>query len=139
MDIYSVLWPTHAIMISVSFLSMLTGAIINIFFKKAFQSGAKRIKVHKTLGIFGGVSGMIAIIIAFIMIQITHQGHFQSLHTILGLIAFLLLPIVPLIANYMGKFKNPKSAMLLHKWLARALLLLMAFLIFIGLRMVGIL
>lgn len=137
MGSYSVLWRIHAVLMSASFLMMLAGVIINMFFKKY----KNRIKIHKVLGYTGSGSGVIASVLAVIMIGITHGYHFSNTHTILGIITAILLAVVPVFSNLMlkvpgaGKKRIFRTA---HVWLARVSLVMMAIVIVMGLRYAGI-
>ena len=137
MDSYSVLWRIHAVLMSASFLMMLTGVVINMVMKK----NKNRIKIHKTLGYAGSGSGIAAAILAFIMIGTTHGYHFSNTHAVLGIITAALLVIVPVFSNLMLKVPGAgkkKVFRAVHIWLARISLVMMSVVIVMGLRFAGV-
>ncbi len=132
---YSVLWKIHAILMSVSFLSLTAGILISILFKKKKW----RYNTHRKLGITAGAAGITAFLIAFIMIQLFSGPHFSSLHTLAGGISVLLLIITPQLGLNMKKAANKKRIKLIHRIFGGLTFTAMAFTILLGLRFVGIL
>ena len=131
---YDVLWRVHAVLMVVSVVSMLSGIIISIVFKKKKW----RYKTHKRLGITAGASGVTAVIIAVIMVQLFSGIHFSSLHTILGGATGLLLIYTPIAGLNIARVKNKKRLKTVHRIAGFLTAGLMLVTLFTGLWMMGI-
>ena len=136
MNIYSILWPIHAVLMGLSFLAMLTGMFISRYGK-----GKKWwLKTHRGLGTGGGIGAVIALVIATIMVSVSHGYHLSSPHSIIGLITIVLIILTPLIGSRMLKPKasGKKVLRVVHRWIGRVTLVMMAATILFGLRIAGI-
>ena len=79
MDIYSILWRVHAILMGTALASIITGFII-------VRTGRKTkwwFKAHRALGFIGGIGALISLTMAVVMISVTHGFHLSNLHTII--------------------------------------------------------
>jgi hypothetical protein len=135
-DIYSVLWPVHAILMGAAFLAMLIGMFISRYGK-----GKKWwFKTHRWLGRGGSMGALVALILSVVMISFTHGAHLSSLHAVLGAITIVLLLITPFLGARMMKreAKNKKAVRIVHRWMGRATLVMMAVTILFGLRISGL-
>lgn len=118
-----------------AFISMSAGVFINLRFK-----GKKwRLKYHRMLGGIGSSLGLIAIVLAVLMIQTAGGYHLRSTHAVIGAITFLLMMTVPVLGGSLKKVKNKKGVKKVHAALGFTVLTLMVITIFLGLRYVGIL
>src|SRR6056297_278720 len=138
MSIYSVLWPIHGVLMGIAFVLMLTAMSIARYQKK------KRwwYQVHKRLNLIGAVAAVIAMVIAVIMVSLSHGVHIASLHALLGLLTFILVIATPIIGfgirSQRVKPKFKKQVRIVHHWLGRITLLSMAVTIFFGLQIAGL-
>lgn len=132
---YEILWRIHAILMGTSFLSLLTGILISLIFKKRKW----RYKTHKRLGIYAGISGVTALVIAFIMVQSSGGFHFTTPHTIIGAVTGLLLIATPLAGLRIRKAENKKRMKLIHRTMGYITCSMMLVTIVMGLFLVGIL
>ncbi len=120
-----------------SFLAMLTGMFISRYGK-----GKKWwLKTHRRLGTGGGIGALVALVIATIMVSVSHGYHLSSSHSIVGLITIVFIIITPLIGSRMLKPKasGKKVLRVIHRWIGRITLVLMAVTVLFGLRVSGIL
>ena len=131
---YDFLWRAHAILMGTSFLSMLSGIVISLAWKKRKW----RFKTHRFLGVFAGASGLAALALAFIMVGSYGGYHFTSAHAVVGLIAAILLLLVPAAGLSIAKVKNKKRLKLIHRAAGFLLAALMLSAIFLGLEFAGI-
>lgn len=138
MGVYSVLWPIHAILMGVSFAAMATGIIIAVFLKKKKW----RLEVHKNLGYGGAICAVAALVLAVVMISLTHGAHISSIHAIFGTITIVFIIIAPALATIMYKSKakpqTKKGLRIVHIYVGVIALALMTVTIFFGLRIAGI-
>ena len=138
MSIYSVLWPIHAVLMGIAFVLMFTAMGIARYQKK------KRwwYTLHKRLNLIGAVAAVIAMVIAVIMVSLSHGVHIASLHALLGLLTFILVIATPIIGfgirSQKVKPKFKKQVRIVHHWLGRITLLSMAVTIFFGLQIAGL-
>ena len=132
---YTILWQFHGILMTAAFLFMTAGVIINLRFK-----GKKwRLKYHRMLGGIGSSLGLIALVLAVLMIQTAGGYHLRSTHAVIGALTFLLMMTVPALGASLKKVKNKKSVKKVHATLGFTVLTLMVITIILGLRYVGIL
>ena len=131
---YEYLWRIHAGLMASSFLAMVTGIVVSLFYKKRNW----RFKTHKRLGIYAGTSGIAALLIAGIMVQIYNGVHFTSLHAVLGGISGVLLIATPQFGLAIKRSKKKKTVKNLHKTLGYGTALMMGVTIFSGLLFMGI-
>ena len=128
--LYSWLWPLHGILMGLSFLSLLSGIIVSLFFKRSKW----RIPVHRRLGLIGAACGLAGILVAFIMIQAAGGYHLTGLHALLGSLTGLLMILNPVIGLNLAKFRNPKRMRKLHRLIGYAAMVLMTVTVILGLR-----
>lgn len=132
---YTILWQVHAVLMAAAFLAMTAGVIINLRFR-----GRKwRLKYHRMLGGGGASLGLVALILAVVMIQSAGGYHLRSTHAVIGALTFLLMMTVPALGASLKKVKNKKRVKKVHAVLGFTVLTLMAVTIYLGLRYVGIL
>lgn len=131
---YDILWRVHAILMSTSFLSMCCAVLISLIWKQKKW----RYKAHRALGIYAGISGVIALLIAVVMVQIYSGYHLTSRHATGGAFTSLLLIATPLIALKIKTSKKKKLLKKVHKVLGYLTILFMAVAIFFGLLFVGL-
>ena len=138
MSTYSVLWPIHAVLMGLSFLLMFTAMSIARYQKK------KRwwYTIHKRLNLIGAGAAAIGMVIAVIMVALSHGVHIASLHAVLGVLTFILVIVTPIIGYGIRSPKvNPtykKQVRIVHHWLGRFTLLSIALTIFFGLQIAGL-
>lgn len=132
--VYEILWRVHAILISSSVLAAIAGVFISVVHKKKKW----RHRVHKTLGIYAGISAVTAIIIAVIMVQITKGRHFTTLHGLAGGIAAVFFVLTPMGGLLIRKVKKKKLFRLLHRITGWITLAAAVTAVFFGLILTGI-
>ncbi len=131
---YEILWRLHAILMSTSFIALFSGILISLLYKKKKW----RYKTHRNLGMYAGISGVSALIIAAVMVQISSGVHFTSRHTILGAVTGLLLILTPLVGLKIRKSKKKKPMRLSHRIMGYITAVLMIMTILSGLLFMGI-
>jgi cytochrome b561 len=134
MDIYSVLWRIHAILMGAAFAAMLTGFIIA-------RAGRKKkwwFKVHRGLGSGGASGALAALAMAVLMISLTHGFHFGNAHTIVGIIAMVFITLTFILPALFRRVKKEAKLPLrrIHKASGVLSLGLMAASIVLGLTFV---
>jgi hypothetical protein len=132
---YEILWRLHAVLMSTAFAALFSGIFISLFYRKKKW----RYKTHRNLGILAGISGVSALVIAFIMVQVFSGTHFTSLHAIVGGTTGLLLILSPLVGLRIRKSRKKKRMRLSHRTLGYATLVMMILTIPTGLIFAGIL
>jgi hypothetical protein len=122
----------HILLMSLTLLSMLSAvSMLTIFKKKTWW-----FKTHKSLLFVTITSFILGFISAILLVTSLGTGHFQGLHKLIGLCAFilslgfLLLSIFhPWKQNLRKLFRN------IHLWIARTLILLFIINIFLGIKL----
>ena len=131
---YGILWKVHAILMASALLSVTAGILISLLRKGRRNT----YKLHRTLGLYAALSGLIALLIAVTMVQTSSGIHLSSPHSYLGLITALLLICTPLIM-LLKKTRTKKTVRRLHRFIGYLTVLLMVSTIVTGLFFVGIL
>lgn len=108
---YDILWKSHAILMSTSFLALLSGILISLIYKKKKW----RYKTHRNLGIIAGCTGITALLLAGIMVQVYSGVHFTSRHAIAGAVTALFLILTPLAGLRIRKSKKKKQLRTAHR------------------------
>lgn len=128
---YAGFLPIHAILMSVSFLLMLSGMIISRYLKKRRWW----LKVHRAVGLTGGITGILGIVIAAYMVGATTGIHLRVGHSIVGLITVLVIILTPILGFviFSAKPEYKKRVRLFHRWSGRITLIMMAVTITFGL------
>lgn len=139
MQYYSVLWPIHGTLMALAFLAILTSMFIARYGKKKVSGWYGK---HKWTNLIGSIGAAVAMIIAGVMVSLTHGLHFVSTHAVLGGITFLLIVITP-IAGFGIRSRKVKPALkkkvrYIHHWLGRLTLVSMAVTIYYGLSISGL-
>ena len=137
MDIYSVFWRIHAILMSAAFAAMLAGFIIA-------RTGRRTkwwFKVHRGLGSGGAIGALAALALAIVMISLTHGFHLSNAHTIVGIIAMFFITLTFILPALFRRVKKEAKLPLrrIHKGSGVLSLGLMLASIILGLTFVGIL
>ena len=134
---YTELWPVHLALMSLSFVLLLAGMTVSLFFKK------KRwwLKVHRRLQWIGGMSGIAGLATAVYMVSVSTGVHFRLLHSIAGLVGIVLIvtSLILGLAIFKVKTQKKKGFRTVHRWTGRIVLALIAAVIVMGLSLVGIL
>jgi len=129
------LWPIHALFMTLGLISMLV-AIYIAKFKKEETWWLGR---HKKLGITGAISTIVGLIIGFYMIADSTGEHFRVPHAFFGLATIILAILTPTIGLSMFKFiKYINTMKPLHRWLGRVTATLMIITIISGLNEAGV-
>lgn len=119
---------------STSFLSLLSGILISLIYKKKKW----RYKTHRTLGIIAGSTGVTALILAGVMVQVYSGVHFTSRHAIFGGVTALLLILTPLAGLRIKKSKKKKPLRNAHRIMGYITAAFMIFTILSGLLFAGV-
>lgn len=137
MDIYGVFWRIHAILMGAAFASMLSGFII----ARSARKTKWWFKVHRGLGSGGAIGALAALIIAVVMISLTHGFHFSNIHTLLGIVSIFFITLTFILPALFRRVKKEakKPLRILHKAGGALSLALMLASIVLGLTFVGIL
>ncbi len=134
MDMYSVFWRIHAILMGAAFAAMLTGFII----ARAGRKTKWWFKVHRGLGSGGAGGALAALALAVVMISLTHGFHFGNAHTIVGIIAMFFITLTFILPALFRRVKKEAKLPLrrIHKASGALSLGLMAASIVLGLTFV---
>lgn len=139
MQYYSILWPIHGTLMALAFLAMLVSMFIARYGKKKITGWYQK---HKWTNLLGAIGAAVAMIIAGVMVSLSHGVHLVSSHAVLGVITFLLIVITPIVGFGIRSPKvKPvlkKKVRYIHHWLGRITLVLMAVTIYYGLSMSGL-
>jgi hypothetical protein len=114
------------------------GVIVGVSFAMFFRSKKNWLKFHRTINLysFGGIT--MGIIMAFIYVSDSGGKHFEGLHQIVGVTAFVLALITLSMGYYQFKAKNKSAARITHRWLGRFSLLMFLTAITLGLMLINI-
>lgn len=138
-DLYVLLYPVHAVLMSTAFVLLLVG----MFFPRYFKRKKWWLKMHRRIGIAGGAIGVAGVGIAVYMISQTTRMHLRVLHSYIGGITIILIIFTPFLGHFMLKIRKvpsrAKQARAIHRWVGRITLLFMAATIVLGLFQAGIL
>jgi len=130
------LFFTHVILMSLSFVLMVTGMSIARNRKK-FRWW---LKAHRPMGIVGAAAGVAGVVLASIMVASRSAAHLRVLHAWLGLITIIAIVATPIIGQAFLKLKKGKKMLrTTHRWSGRLSLTLMLAAIILGLFQAGIL
>ena len=133
---YTRLWPVHMILMSLSFALLLAGMVVSAFMKKKKWW----LTVHRRLQWTGGISGIAGLAIAVYMVSVGSGLHFRILHSIIGLVGIVMIVSGLVVGLLIFKVSNDKKKAfrLVHRWLGRVILALMAIIIVSGLNIAGV-
>ncbi len=129
------LWPVHAALMTAGFLLSLTGVLF-----PAFRKGAPGwFRYHTRFAAAGVILTLIGICIAFFMVSISGGPNIRVPHAGLGLLVLAFLITTPALGLLRSRFgKRTLSVLAAHRWMGRALLVLMAITILSGLFTAGL-
>jgi len=139
MQYYSVLWPIHGTLMAFAFLAMLVSMSVARYGKKSITGWYRK---HKWINLVGAIGAAAAMIIAGLMVSLSHGFHLVSTHAVLGLFTFLCIVITPIVGfGILSRKVKPalkKKVRYIHHWLGRLTLVLMAVTIYYGLSISGL-
>jgi len=125
----------HAAFLSVSFLLMVVGMLLARYLKRKKWW----LKVHRRLGLSGGILGLLGLGLGAYMVEVTSGVHIKAVHTYVGLLTVVLIILTLIIGRSILKGKGGKQARLrLHRWIGRVTLIMMLATIVLGLLRAGI-
>ncbi|MDZ7794796.1 MAG: hypothetical protein U5P10_14240 [Spirochaetia bacterium] len=94
------------------------------------------------MNLIGAGAVVTAMVIAVIMVSLSHGVHIASLHAVVGVLTFALVIATPIIGFAIRSRKvkptYKKQVRIVHHWLGRITLLSMALTIFLGLQLSGL-
>jgi hypothetical protein len=126
----------HVILMSLSFLLMLTG----MFIAKSRKRFRGWLKLHRPMGIVGAITGAAGVVLAGIMVSFRSGVHLRVPHASLGLVTIIVIIATPILGQAFLKLKKGKQALrTIHRWIGRLSLTLMLAVIILGLFQAGIL
>jgi len=131
---YEILWRVHAVLMTTAFLSLVSGVLISLIWKKKKW----RYKTHRALGIYAGSAAAAALVTAVILVQISSGYHLSSSHALGGAVTGVLLLSTPILGLKMAKSKNRKILVKVHKVLGYLIIVLMSSAIYFGLEIAGV-
>jgi hypothetical protein len=114
---FNQLLPIHIAAMSVSGASILTGGIIARYRKGKSKNWLKQ---HKTFQWSGAVLGLLGIVTAIIMVEVSTQRHVAVAHSIAATATFGAIILTIIVAyGFLRLKKNKKQLLLLHRWFGR--------------------
>ncbi len=131
-----VIWPLHASLMGLGFTLMAAASVLARFLR------SKRwwLKVHKAIGVTGGLTSVTGLATAVYMVGASGDGHFNVTHAYLGITTVLCIVTTPVLGKMQFKVRKNKDVVkALHRWSGRISLLLMLSTIIGGLILVGVL
>lgn len=130
------MWPIHAILMGVSFLGMLAGVIIRLTAKKQKWW----YKTHHGLGYLGAIGAAAAIILAIIMISLTHDIHLGTFHSIIGAVTlfFIFASFIIILFFKVAKKEAKKGIRITHRVVGWITFPLMIVTIILGMQIAGL-
>jgi hypothetical protein len=125
----------HATFLSIGFLLMAAG----IGIARYLRDRKWWLKVHKPIGVTGAVSSVIGLVIGYFMVEMTTGIHFRVLHAAFGGTTVLLAILTPIMGQAFLKRKTNKQQLrLVHRYLGRITILMMAATIALGFAQAGL-
>lgn len=135
-SLYGLLLPIHGAAMSASFVLLAAGMLFPRFFKHRKWW----LKIHRRVGVVGGILGVVGVGLATYTIARTTGVHLRLPHSWIGLVTVVLIVVTPVYGQLMLKIrKNTKRLRAVHRWLGRVTLLCMAATIVLGLFVLGVL
>jgi hypothetical protein len=132
-DLYSLLYPVHAVLMSAAFVLLFAG----MFLPRYFKSKKWWLRTHRWTGISGSALGVAGVGLAVYMIFRTTGIHLRVAHSWFGLVTILFLIHTPLLGHFMLKIRKApdraRRTRAVHRWTGRGTIVLMAATIGLGL------
>lgn len=110
----------HILLMAISTLGIIAGVSAAMFFRKK----KNWLKIHKTVNLISSIGAAAGIVMVFIYITSTGGEHFDGLHQIIGLTAFISAAVTMFLGFYQFKAKNKPAIRASHRWLGRLSLLM---------------
>jgi hypothetical protein len=133
--LHDVLWRSHAVLMTISLLAIVSGIVISLACKKKRW----RYQTHRKLGITAGISGVTALVLGVVMVQLSGGFHLVSPHAWAGTISGVLLIATPVMGLQIAKVKKKLLVRRVHRISGYVTAASMMFTVVLGLRYVGIL
>lgn len=129
------LWPVHATLMTAGFFCLLSAALF-----PAFRKGTPGwFRYHTRFAAAGVILALIAMSVAFFMVSISGGPHIRVPHAVLGLLVLVFLLATPALAVLRSRFgQHTLSVLAAHRWMGRALLVLMAITLLSGVFTAGL-
>ena len=124
----------HIFLMATATLGIIAGVGTAVFFRKK-KNWLKIHKIFNSLGFCGITAG---IIMAVAYVWSTGGEHFDGVHQIAGLTAFICALLTLLAGFYQFKAKNKPVVRTTHRWLGRLSLLLLLAAVTMGLILINI-
>lgn len=119
---------------AISTLGIIAGVNAAMFFRK----NKNWMKIHKTINLISSIGVAAGIVMVFIYINSASGEHFDGVHQIIGLIAFIAAVITIFLGFYQFRAKNKPATRVAHRWLGRFSLLMFLTAIILGLMLINI-
>lgn len=128
------LLQTHAVLMILALCIMLAGGIIARFMKKKVWW----LKIHRSLGITGVITFLVALFVIVLQITLTEREHFRIIHSWIGFVIFVFAVLTPTLGILQLKVRSVAIRLRsFHRWSGRITLCLMLINVFLGLSMMG--
>lgn len=124
----------HILLMATSTLGIIAGVSAAMFFRKK----KNWLKIHKTVNSISSIGAAAGIVMVFIYITSTGGEHFDGVHQIIGLTAFISAFVTMFLGFYQIKAKNKPAIRASHRWLGRFSLLMFLTAIILGLILINI-
>lgn len=129
------LWPYHAVLMTLGFLLLFTGMLIERYLKRRQWW----LKAHQMMGISGTILFISGLLIAIYLVSLSTGVHFRVPHAYLGAIVIALIVMNPILGY--AQLKSPSKATkihTIHRWSGYVALVLILINMIAGLLLVGI-
>ena len=129
------IWPIHAVLTAYCAILL----IISVFIARNKLKDALWLPKHKTIGLVVLGVLLIGFGVAFYMVSLGPKGHFTVGHSYFGLVAIILVILVPVVGWTMLKLPKIRVLRKIHVWAGRLTITLMIIAGALGLTLVGLL
>ncbi len=125
----SELLPIHIALMSLTGVSLLVGGVIAKYRKNKSKNWLKQ---HKIFQWSGALFGLLGIVTAVIMVEVTTGMHLNVTHSIVAAVSFgIIILAITAAYGFLKKKKHKKELRIVHRWLGR--IAITAWLVTIGL------
>ncbi len=125
------IWQIHALLMAIG-----TSILIYVALLPSFFRGKKNwFRIHKRLGLVGGITIILGLITAIYMVTTGIGIHFRVIHSYLGIFT-VLCSFSDIVIGYLAINRRIRILRIVHLWLGRASFLLLIITVIMGVSIV---